>query len=262
MSQRIEVSVPGATLVAETEGAGEGALFLHGFGSDRRSWDGVWPDLAVGRRLIRYDLRGFGESVASDRRPYRHARDLEAVLDALEIESCDLIGVSQGGAVALNFSLDHPERVRRLVLESPGMAAWDWSDDWRARWRQIVGSARSGDLAAARELWWRHPLFATTRASPAAEQLRASIQSYSGSHWAGKDTEEAALPDIDRLGLLKPSTLLLTGAADLPDFRLIADAIEAAAPNVRRVDYADAGHLLHLEHPARFVADVAAFLAS
>jgi 2-succinyl-6-hydroxy-2,4-cyclohexadiene-1-carboxylate synthase len=49
---------------------------------------------------------------------------------------------------------------------------------------------------------------------------------------------------------------LLTGACDLPDFRLIADIIEAAAPDIRRIDYAGAGHMLPLERPSEVAAAI------
>jgi 2-succinyl-6-hydroxy-2,4-cyclohexadiene-1-carboxylate synthase len=59
---------------------------------------------------------------------------------------------------------------------------------------------------------------------------------------------------------LRARTLLLTGAADLPDFRLIAELIAAAAPQVRRVDYEGAGHMLLLERPGPAAAAMTKFL--
>ena len=258
-----EISVPGATLVVETAGNGEPPLLLlHGLASNRTLWDFVWDDLAAGRRAIRYDLRGFGGSVAVSDAPFRHSKDLVGLLDALEIERCDILGVSLGGSVALNFALDHPGRIRRLALISPGLTAWEWSDDWRARWRTIVEAAQAGNICGARELWWDHPLFATARALPAvAEKLQETLQAYSGAIWAEGDREEPAMPDLDRLPFLNVPTLLLTGAADLPDFRLIAELVEAAAPDVQRIDYAGAGHMLNLERPENVSAEVIKFLA-
>lgn len=257
------ICLPDVDLAVEGRGSGETLLLVHGFGGDRGLWDGVWPALSSGRHALRYDLRGFGQSRETGRRPFSHARDLEGLLDALEIDRCDLLGVSMGGAIALHFALDHPERVRRLALVSPGLAAWEWSDEWRARWTPILEAARAGDLDRARELWWTHPLFDTTRQIPAAAaQLRAAIDGYSGRHWAEPEREEPVLPDVERLHLLAPPTLLLTGARDLPDFRLIADIVEAAAPRVSRKDYEDAGHLLHLERPQAFVDHVRDFLGN
>jgi pimeloyl-ACP methyl ester carboxylesterase len=259
---RLQVSAPGAQLVVETQGEGWPVVLVHGFSGDRHLWDRTWDELARRRRVVRYDLRGHGESLQLERTPFRHAQDLAAVLDALGLEACDLVGVSMGGGIALNFTLDHPQRVRRLALVSPGIVAWEWSEDWRAAQRSIVEAAKGGDIAVARELWWMHPLFATTRDVPAAAAaLRASILASSGAVWAQGDAEEPMMPDLERLGALGVPTLLLTGSADLPDFRLISDIVAGAAPDVRRIDYQGAGHMLNLERPDAFLADIEAFLA-
>lgn len=255
------VSLPDVDLVTETAGRGRPLVLLHGFGSDRHTWDGVWGRLARGRCVLRYDLRGFGQSQARGSSRFRHGSDLAALLEAAGIARCDLLGVSMGGAVALNFALDRPDRVRRLVLVSPGLVGWEWSDPWRARWAAVVETARAGDLDGARELWWRHPLFATARANPAAAGLlRQAIMAYSGRHWVEPDGEAPAASDVDRLHQLQPPTLLLTGALDLAEFRLIADLIAAAIPHLRRCDLPGAGHLPHLERPEAFVREVTEFL--
>lgn len=259
MIERQQIDVPGARLITESQGAGDDLVLVHGIDSDRHAWDWFWTELARRRRVVRYDLRGFGESVISQRRAFRHSHDLKALLDALGIQRCDLAGVSMGGSISLNFALDFPDRVRRLALISPGMVAWEWSDEWRSAWRPMVDAAQAGDMPRARELWWNHPIFATTRRiPPAAKKLRETIESCSGQHWLGDD-EQPMLPDVDRLTSLRASTLLLTGSEDLPDFRLIADLIEAAAPNVRCIHYQGAGHLLHLERPQAFLADMLDF---
>ncbi len=256
-----EIQRDGAQLSAEIAGVGPPLVLIHGLASDRSAWDEVWLVLVRQRQVVRYDLRGFGRSVDAERRPFRHADDLAAVLDAFEIETADLVGVSMGGAIALNFALDQASRVRRLVLASPAMVAWEWSDSWRAHFAPILAAARAGDLQAARELWLAHPLFETTRAVPAAAvKLRRETQAYSGSHWASGDNEVHQLPDLDRLSELQSPTLLLSGGRDLPDFRLIADLISGAGPDVTRIDYEDAGHMLHYERGDAFLRDLLAFL--
>ena len=258
-----EIEVPGARLRVEITGSGEVPMVLiHGLANDSSLWDDLWPALSAGRRALRYDMRGFGRSAALEPAHFRHSRDLKNLLDALGIERCDIVAVSMGGSVALNFTLDHPSMVRRQALLSPGIVAWEWSDEWRERWRRIVEVARAGDIPGARELWWNHPLFDTTRAIPAAAaKLRETLTAYSGAVWAEDDLEEHMLPDLDRLPFLEVPTLLLTGASDLADFRLIADLIEAAAPDVRRIDYEGAGHMLNLEIPEAVAKEVLAFLA-
>lgn len=254
------IPLKGAELVVETEGYGDALVLLHGFGADRRTWDDVATVLSRKHRVVRYDLRGFGASIETERVSFRHPEDLLVLLDTLGIPRCDLIGVSMGGSIALNFSLDYPDRVYRLVLMSPGLTGWEWSADWRAAWARIKEVASHHSIADARELWWNHPIFSTIRSHRSASaSVRSAILRYSGQHWL-YDNEEPACPDLDRLPLLSPSTLLLSGAQDLADFRLIADLIEAAAPRVTRIDVEGAGHHLHLESPEKIIDCIRTFL--
>ncbi len=250
----------GAELVGEERGQGSSTIFLHGFGGTQHDWDAVWNHLDPALPALRYDLRGFGGSRALDDSPFSHADDLLALLDVRGITRANLVGTSMGGAIATQFALDHPDRVRRLVLLSPGLMGWDWSEEWRILWRTITNAARHGDMAEARRLWFAHPLFATTRADTrTAALLKASIDRYSGSEWI-EDHQRAVQPDIDRLPFLTPPTLLLTGEHDLPDFRLIADLITGSAPDVERIDHAGRGHMLTLEAPEACANAIGAFL--
>ncbi len=241
-------------------GAEPGAVFLHGFGSDLHTWDGVWVALGGALPALRYDLRGFGGSAGSESAGFSHAEDLLHILDATGLAAVDLVGVSMGGSVALNFTLDHPERVRSLVLVSPGLVAWEWSREWLDLWQPIVDCARGGDMDGARRLWWQHPLFASTRDSVGGPALHEAIMRFRGVQWIRAD-HRPMLPDVERLHSLDTRTLLLTGGRDLADFRLIADLLEASAGNLVRIDHAARGHLLHLEDPAGCAREILAFLA-
>lgn len=248
-------------LVVEQQGAGGPLILLHGMASDRREWNGVAPVFAQAHRLIRYDLRGFGQS-PHPQKLYSHAEDLRLLMDGLGVESCDLLGVSWGGSVALHFTLEHPTRVKRLVLESPSIRGWDWSDNWRARAKEIESIAQSQGVEAARAQWLRQPMFDTLRSHPQEyEAYATSVCQYSGRHWLADDPHAPPnQPDVERLQALDTPTLLITGGQDVADIRLIADAIAAIAPKVTRIDVPDAGHLVHLERPALFVSTVEAFL--
>lgn len=235
------------------------ALFLHGFGGDLQTWNPLWAELDEGLSMLRYDLRGFGASRERDDRAFSHADDLLALLDAFELPQADLVGVSMGGAVALNFALAHPRRVRRLVLISPAITAWEWSGEWRDLWQAIVDCARDGDMDGARELWWLHPLFATVRDGEAGQSLRAAIDRFPGRQWLA-DHQRPSLPDLEKLHSLAVPALLMSGGRDLGDFRLIADLLTAAVPDLRRIDFPGAGHMLHLEEPAVVARELLAFL--
>lgn len=255
MAGAFSVEVEGATLAGETSGEGNPLVLVHGMAGERSDWNRLLAALPADFSTLRYDLRGFGHSAAQEDLAYSHTDDLLALFDTLGIDRAPLLGLSMGGGVALNFALSHPSRVSRLILISPAMVGWEWSDAWKALWRGVSSAARSGDMALARERWWQHPMFAVVRQGEAAEDLRRAIDAYPGRQWI-RDPQRNQLPDVDRLHTLAMPTLLLTGEHDFADLRLIADVIEGAAPDVTRIDHAGAGHMLHLERPNEVAAAI------
>jgi pimeloyl-ACP methyl ester carboxylesterase len=259
MSRQLTIATPAVEFHVEQRGAPPRAVFVHGMGDDLHTWDLLWQSFDKGFSALRYDLRGYGKSLVRENAQYKHADDLLALLDAVAIDRCNLIGVSMGGGIALNVALDHPERVNNLVLISPQLLAWEWSEAWLQLWRPIETRARSGRLDEAKRLWWEHPLFDTTRQTPAASGLYESIMRSSCEQWIN-DGHKRMLPDVERLHQLTTRTLLLTGERDLSDFRLMADLIEGGASNVRRIDAPSRGHLLHLEDPTGSAVNIETFL--
>jgi pimeloyl-ACP methyl ester carboxylesterase len=116
----------------------DSALTLH-------TWDSVWETLGDGVAALRYDLRGFGRFACRENAPYNHADDISVVLDATSIEQCDLIGVSMGASIALNFTLDHPEQVRspRCAHRDIDICAADdeniWGVEFHSATRRLEG---------------------------------------------------------------------------------------------------------------------------
>lgn len=260
MAGAFSIEVEGATLAGERnegQNGGPPLVLLHGMAGERHDWNRLLAALPADYPTLRYDLRGFGRSSPLDGQTYSHADDLLALLDTLGLERVPLLGLSMGGGVALNFALRHPGRVSRLILISPAMVGWEWSDEWKALWRGVASAARAGDMATARERWFQHPMFAVARQGDAADELRHAIEAYHGQQWV-RDFQRDELPDLDRLHTLAMPTLLLTGEHDFADLRLIADVIEGAAPGVTRIDYAGAGHMLHLERPDEVAAAILA----
>jgi pimeloyl-ACP methyl ester carboxylesterase len=98
--------------------------------------------------FVRYDERGCGLSDwhVQDLSFDAWVRDLETVVDALGLESFDLLGISQGGAVAAAYAARHPERVRHLILFGAFARGWQFRGDPRqiAAWTALVTLVRLG----------------------------------------------------------------------------------------------------------------------
>ena len=114
----------GTSLYYETQGRGPTVVFAHGAGGNAAIWWQQIPAfLDAGYATVAFDHRGFARSpVATDRIETRHfADDLVAILDAAGVERAALVCQSMGGWTGVQMALQHPDRVRALVLSgTPG----------------------------------------------------------------------------------------------------------------------------------------------
>jgi pimeloyl-ACP methyl ester carboxylesterase/DNA-binding CsgD family transcriptional regulator len=110
-------------------------------------WGHWWRFLSSRHELIRYDERGSGLSECpAERITFDNwVTDLECVVDSLGLEQFELLGTSQGAAVAIEYAARHPERVRQLVLYGGFAAGWQHGGEAvAARWRSIRELVRQG----------------------------------------------------------------------------------------------------------------------
>ncbi|MBI2908960.1 MAG: alpha/beta fold hydrolase [Chloroflexi bacterium] len=101
----------------------ETIVLHHGMGKNSRMWYGWVPVLARRYRVVRFDARGFGQSSAPPQ-GYRwslsgFARDVRLLLDYLKLDRVHLVGETLGGSIAMQFAIEHPERLRSLTVCSP-----------------------------------------------------------------------------------------------------------------------------------------------
>ncbi|MFJ8164447.1 alpha/beta fold hydrolase [Streptomyces sp. NPDC096136] len=138
----------GTELAHHVQGDGEPLVCLPGGAMRASRYLGDLGGLASGRRLIRLDLRGTGDSaLPADESTYRadhQVADVEALRLHLGLERMDLLGHSAAGSLAMMYAGAHPERVGRLVLVTPV----PWAAGLPVTAEQRLGAAR---LRAGRE---------------------------------------------------------------------------------------------------------------
>lgn len=108
----------GVRLYWDQHGSGPPILLIMGLSFTHEMWFRLTPALGEEYRTIVFDNRGMGRSDVP-RGPYtirRMASDARAVLDAAQVNSAHVIGASMGGMIAQELALQHPERVRSLML--------------------------------------------------------------------------------------------------------------------------------------------------
>src|SRR5262249_12800233 len=97
-------------------------IFLHGLGSSTRDWELQVPHFTSDYRVLLIDMRGHGRSDKS-KGPYAMAQfagDVVALLDHLGIEQVHVVGLSMGGMIAFQLAVDHPQRLRSMVIANSG----------------------------------------------------------------------------------------------------------------------------------------------
>jgi pimeloyl-ACP methyl ester carboxylesterase len=131
--------INGIDYAYEVRGKGEPLLMLHGGLGSYDMFGPALPVLAKGRQLILVDLQGHGRTTLGNR-PIRCepiADDIDALLAQIGQRQVDVLGYSFGGGVALRLAIQHPERVRRLVVVSAPYASDGFYPEMVAQQRQV-----------------------------------------------------------------------------------------------------------------------------
>jgi 3-oxoadipate enol-lactonase len=247
----------------DVAGTGPVLVLLHSTVCDRRMWDPQWPVLAdAGYRVVRCDFRGFGETPVPTG-PANDAEDVMAVLGEAGGPgggAVALVGASYGGKVALEIAARWPGRVSALALICAGMPGHEPTEALRAFWRREEELLEAGDVAGATEL--NVATFLGPEASQATRERVRLMQRHAFDVQLAAEEDESAEPAqvIVDLGAITAPSLVVSGARDLPDFRLIADRLAGLLPGARRADLPWAGHLPTLERPEEMSAMLTAFL--
>lgn len=252
-------------LYYEIAGAGHPLVLIHGGLVNSGLWDDQFEVFAGQYRTLRYDVRGFGQS-KSPTAYYSNHGDLRDLLDFLGIERATVLGLSMGGAIAIDFTLTYPGRVAALIPVAAGLGGYQVKDGSPLR-TELREAYESGDKPRAVELslrlWTDGPNRTPDQVDPIArERIRAmTIHTFDQ-----PDTENwlqpLKPPAIDRLAQIRVPTLFVVGDQDVPDILDICDLIVTTVPQARKAVIAGTAHHLNVEKPDEFNRIVLDFLNS
>jgi 3-oxoadipate enol-lactonase len=268
MTMEVEGSVElsdGARLRFDSAGEGPDVVLLHPGLWDRRTWDRQMETFtAAGYRVTRYDARGYGESSRPTGAPYSHVRDLEGLMDELDIGAAALVGCSMGGGTEIDFTLEHPDRVWALVPVAAGLGGFEAFEEeedwWEAANAPVEDALAAGDLERAEDA--RLAIWAPLGTDdPAGARIRELA--FANIHELTMD--ESALEELDppasaRLSEIDLPTLVLEAEHDPPFSRRVSRVIADAILDARLVVIEGADHVINLRQPERFDEVVLAFL--
>lgn len=254
------IEVNGGRIFYEAAGNGPAIIMIHDGVLHRETWNSQFTAFAGSHRVIRWDRRGYGRS-DSPKAPFSNLDDLLILMNVLKVERATLMGCSSGGLLAIDFTLDHAERVSSLVLVGPIISGFGFSKHFNMRGDR--GKPKTDASVAERIKYWaRKDPWITAPESKAAKDkmemlLTANPQNLSGS---GRYARGPGRSAMGLLSEIKVPTLIIAGESDIPDVHAHIGVIQASIAGSLRVVLTHSGHLAHLEVPDAFNQVVLEFL--
>lgn len=259
--------INGAKIYYEVAGEGQPFLMVHAGIADKSMWDDQFEFFARKYKVIRYDMRGYGQSLPVAAEYQRH-EDIRALLDFLKVDHAYLMGCSMGGGACMNFALEYPNRTDALIMvgSAPmGFAYPEWSP--APLDEEMEAAMEAGDIERANETAMK--LFVDGRGrtpdqvDPALRQkvYDMNLIALRNDKLMGRDMP---LPTsaAKRIGDLHLPVLIVIGDLDEEYIFKACDFMADNIPGSRKIVMPGTAHLPNLEFPKEFNAYVQEFLDS
>lgn len=235
-------------------------LLAHSLATNMAMWDDVMPALEANFRVVRYDLRGHGRTPPFANRCtlLDFQDDAIALLDHLEVDRANFVGLSLGGMIGLGLGLDHPNRISRLVVCNAGAAT---SPSGQTSWDERIASVRTHGIESLIEPTlerWFTRAYQTNKA--AMDTMRAMMRTTSPRGYVCAARAIKALALKDRLSELSVPTLFVTGELDQGAPPNMVKDLHERVPGSLFLEIKGAAHMSAVEMPEAVGAAIAHFL--
>lgn len=256
-------------------GKGSAVVLVHGLGGFIENWANNVNALAEQHRVYAMDLVGFGHS---DKTPL--TRDIDTLvkfindfMEAQNIEKASLIGNSLGGGLVLQFALDYPNKVEKLVLADNAGMGRDVINDFKLCSLPIIGELLTRPSLKGTARLWKEIVYDPALITPELVALAYGFISQPGAKKALLTTlrtgidlrgQRARLVNhlLSRLNTITAPTLVVWGKEDPIIPAAHAQVAVDKIPGARLEIFERCGHMPQLEHPDRFNQLALEFLAS
>ena len=259
----MDTTINGARIHYERTGEGMPVVMLHAGVADHRMWEPQVLAFARHFDVIRPDMRGFGRSELPPGR-WSPVGDVLGLIDHLHLKPVHLVGCSIGAGVAIDFAIEHGERLSRLVLVGPGVGGVEFGPRYPELFAEAEAAEKAGDHQAIAEsdarLWLDGPRRRRGYVKDPIRKLFFEMNSNFDSDWESAPTDPIEPPAAERLHEITAPTLVVVGDEDAPPIFDAVEMLMEKVPHARKVVIHDAAHLPNLEHPEEFNSAVLSFL--
>ena len=264
------IEANGTRLYYELLGEGHSLTLVHGGYMDSKMWDGQFALFAQDYQVMRYDIRGHGKS-AFPQEPFADYQDLYVLLTALGIDETYLLGLSLGGIIAVDFTLEHPDMVDGLVLVGSPVSGFplevilpteELVEQENQRQAPFRKARQERNIPAMVEaLMEDATLVPSPQYAEARQRVREHLSNYSFAYFLDPaPKQELVPPAYERLADMHVPTLLIVGTADHFALHRMAETLEQKIPGAKRVLIPEAHHMPNMERPEAFNQIVLDFL--
>jgi 3-oxoadipate enol-lactonase len=259
------IQVNGVNLYYELHGSESGPVLVLNNGiimNAASSWGFQTKALSSHHRLLQYDCRGQGQSdhPESSYSMELHSDDLAALLDALEIDTAHVAGISYGGEIAQAFVLKYPEKVRSLILMD---TVSEIGPELRLVIQSWVDALQTGSAMAffnATVPWNFSPEWITAN-TPILEDAKERYKLLDFPSIIRLCEAFFKVDYTGRLGEIKVPTCIIVGEKDLLKGPRYAQILKKGTPHAEYHVLIGAGHASCWERPEEFNSVVLGFLA-
>jgi 3-oxoadipate enol-lactonase len=257
----------GISMEYELSGSGRYFTLIHGAGENQNVWYNQVSVFSQRYQVLTYDVRGHGKTELPEGELTTElwVEDLYALLKALNISETILLGHSMGGAIALEFTLTHPEMVKALVLSNGGGIAGRSEEEMRqlaARRQAVLEAMKTEGMAAVvKDRFGRMFSPGFLEKNPVTAERYQSILLQNNPEGYIKVMQRISYPPtaVDMSKITCP-TLIIGGEHDPSHGPVAVKATQEAIPGSQMKIF-PTGHPPFLEQPAEYNETVLRFLA-
>ncbi len=246
----------------QVSGKGFPLVLIHAGGLDQQMWEQQVKTFSKNYKVITYDVRGHGKS-QNTQDQLLEIEDLKAVLAKVGVTQFHLVGLSFGAIIALDYVINEPGKVQKLVLASPGLVGFQEKNaEFLGIMSKYVAAIQAGKTEEVVDYLVRLNALGTKTELPQAldSYVQTSVSQYVKQANHLRIPKLKTLDPLSQLQSLSLPALVLYGERDFDFIKANAKVLDEKLPQSQLQGIPDAAHLINMEQAALFNEKVLAFL--